>query len=61
MKYKYIIFDIDGYLKESNKTYKTYEQAEKECIKEMDDITKKARQNFENALLSGYSIEEVDD
>lgn len=60
-KFKYEIYDIDGYLTESYETYNSYEEAEKECLKEIDSIIERAKREFENPLITGYSIQKVEE
>ncbi len=64
-KYKYKVFYIDGLLRDSeedyNLLYDSFEDAENEALKEIDGIEKSCKENFENSLITGYEIEEVEE
>lgn len=61
--YKYLIFDIDGCLIDSektyNETYDSYDEADEEALKEVNRLRDKAAEEYEDVLLTGYEIEEV--
>lgn len=57
-KYRYVIYDKDGYLDGSDYEYNSYEEAEEEALRNMDRIIRRCEEENENPMLRGFSIEE---
>ena len=53
--YKYIIYDIEGFLEEG-KNFKSFEEAEKMCNIRIKKIEESCKRNFENSLITSYKI-----
>lgn len=58
MNYKYVIYDIDGYLDEEA-GFPSYKMAEDKAIKTCINMLHKAQENFETIPRLKYYIEEV--
>ncbi|MCM1557892.1 MAG: hypothetical protein NC087_10275 [Anaeroplasma bactoclasticum] len=63
-KYKYVIYDIEGCLVDSQYTYEqlynSYEEAENQATKEIQEMIDKAKKQHEDILGAGYYIKEVE-
>ncbi len=63
-KYKYVIYDIDGCLVDSQYTYNclynSYEEAENQATKEIQKMIDEAHDCHEDILWPGHYIKEVE-
>lgn len=64
-KYKYVIYDIDGALRDSKESYgivyDSYDEAENQATKEIQEMIDKAKNQHEDILGLGHYIKEVEE
>lgn len=64
-KYKYVIYDIDGALSDSKESYgivyDSYDEAENQATKEIQEMIDKAKNQHEDILCPRYYIKEVEE